>query len=88
MFWFGTYKLGLSQKRSLIDRINLYGLHPVTCLTSLTKVEKQKLIDKMVVLCKDLCDRADLLEEIGISKRRIKSVIKEGKEICSLRSES
>ncbi|MBI0398094.1 restriction endonuclease [Cyclobacterium marinum] len=71
------------KNESLNDRINLYGLHPVTCLTSLTKAEKQKLIDKMIVLCKELCEKPQLLEEIGISQTRVKKIIKEGKEICS-----
>ncbi|KYG79307.1 ATPase [Roseivirga seohaensis] len=71
------------QQGSIRDRINLSGLHPVTCLTSLTKAEKQKLIDKMIVLCKELCEKPKVLEEIGISRTRIKKIIKEGEEICS-----
>ena len=59
------------------------GLHPVTCLTSLTKAEKQKLIDKMIVLCKELCNKPEVLEEMGISHTRVKRIIKEGEEICS-----
>lgn len=70
------------QQESLSDRINLSGLHPVTCLTSLTKAEKQLLIDQMIVLCKELCERPEVLEEIGISHTRTKRIIKEGKEIC------
>ena len=70
------------QQGSIRDRINLSGLHPVTCLTSLTKAEKQKLIDKMIVLCKELCDKPEVLEEMGISHTRTKRIIKEGKEIC------
>jgi hypothetical protein len=71
------------QQGSLSDRINLAGLHPITCLTTLKKPEKLKLIDKMVVLCKELCDKPKLLNEIGIAETRIKGIIKEGKEICS-----
>lgn len=71
------------QQGSIRDRINLSGLHPVTCLTSLTKAEKQKLIDKMIVLCKELCDKPEVLEEMGISHARVKKIIKEGVEICS-----
>ncbi len=71
------------QQGSISDRINLSGLHPVTCLTSLTKSEKQKLIDKMIVLCKELCDKPEVLEEMGISHTRVKRIIKEGEEICS-----
>jgi hypothetical protein len=68
------------QQGSLSDRINLAGLHPITCLTTLTKPEKLKLIDKMVVLCKGLCDKPKLLNEIGIAETRIKGILKEAKE--------
>ncbi|PZX51533.1 ATP cone domain-containing protein [Algoriphagus ratkowskyi] len=68
---------------SLSDRINVSGLHPITCLTTLTKPEKKMLIDNMVVLCKELCENPELLTEIGISESRIKRVSKEAKEICT-----
>lgn len=71
------------QQGSLSERINLSGLHPITCLTTLTKSEKQQLIDKMVVLCKELCDKPKMLNEIGISDKRIRGILKEGNEICS-----
>nr|WKN35924.1 restriction endonuclease [Tunicatimonas sp. TK19036] len=74
------------QQGSLSDRINLSGLHPITCLTTLTKSEKQQLIDKMVVLCKELCDKPKMLNEIGISDKRIRGILKEGNEICSSRA--
>ncbi|WP_339881010.1 restriction endonuclease [uncultured Algoriphagus sp.] len=71
------------QQGSLSDRINVSGLHPITCLTTLTKPEKKMLIDNMVVLCKELCENPELLTEIGISESRIKRVTKEAKEICT-----
>ncbi|WP_339924271.1 restriction endonuclease [uncultured Cyclobacterium sp.] len=71
------------QQGSLSERINLSGLHPITCLTTLTKSEKQQLIDKMVVLCKELCDKPKMLNEIGITDKRIRGILKEGNEICS-----
>mgnify|MGYP001628073495 FL=1 len=74
------------QQGSLSERINLSGLHPITCLTTLTKSEKQQLIDKMVVLCKELCDKPKMLNEIGISDKRIRGILKEGNEICSSRA--
>ncbi|MEQ9438411.1 MAG: restriction endonuclease [Cyclobacteriaceae bacterium] len=71
------------QQGSISDRINLSGLYPVTCLTSLTKVEKQMLVDKRIVLCKELCQKPEVLEEMGISHSRVKRIINEGAEICS-----
>lgn len=38
----------------LKDRIDKSGLHPLTALTTLTKSEKNKLLDTGIVLCKEL----------------------------------
>jgi hypothetical protein len=71
---------------SLRDRVDLCGLHPVTCLTSLTKKEKQQLLDRKVVLCRDVGVRPELLSQIGIAPGRMKRVIKESKDLCEIKS--
>lgn len=70
------------QQGSLSDRINLSGLHPITCLTTLTKSEKQQLLNKRVVLCRTLCEEPTVLHEIGIPRTRITKIIEEGEGIC------
>ncbi|MCX8009453.1 MAG: restriction endonuclease, partial [Patescibacteria group bacterium] len=42
------------RNNGLKDWIDSSGLHPVTCLTTLTHREKQELLDKKIVLCKTL----------------------------------
>ena len=66
----------------LKDRIDQSGLHPLTALTTLTKAEKIKLLDKGIVLCKDLHEKPALLEQIGIDKKRHKKVLADSKELC------
>lgn len=68
--------------KSLRERIDKTGLHPITCITSLTRAEKNKLLIKMIVMCKDLCEKPEVLATIGIDKVRIKKIIDEGKSIC------
>lgn len=70
------------QKAGLKDRIDLLGLYPVTCLTSLAKVEKQRLLDKKIVLCKEIYSNEQLLETSGIKTARIPTVMKEAKQLC------
>ncbi len=70
------------QKAGLKDRIDLLGLYPITCLTSLTKVEKQRLLDKKIVLCKEIYNNEQLLETSGIKTARIPTVMKEAKQLC------
>lgn len=70
-------------KGSLKDQIDSLGLYPITCLTTLTKVEKQRLLDKKIVLCDEILQNAKLLEENGIKQSRIKSVMTEVQKLCN-----
>ncbi len=49
-------------KGSLKERIDISGLYPITCLCSLTKAEKKRLLDQKVVLCRQLILAPNLLE--------------------------
>ncbi len=69
-------------KESLKDQIDELGLYPITCLTSLTKTEKQFFLDKKIVLCHELYDNTKLLEQAGIKPSRIDIILKEVFELC------
>ncbi len=75
------------KKSSLRERIDGSGLHPVTCLTTLTKKEKQLLLDKGIVLCQELCQNEKLLKEIGVQPAREKKVMEEARLICETKIE-
>lgn len=66
----------------LRERVDRAGLHPVTCLTALTLKEKRRLLDKEIVLCRDLCDKPQVLTEIGIRENKIAKILEEADEIC------
>lgn len=66
---------------SLRERIDGSGLHPVTCLTSLSKKEKEFLLRKMIVLCRDLARRPEILSEMGIRKERLAGIVEEAASI-------
>jgi hypothetical protein len=68
---------------SLKDLIDNLGLYPITCLTTLTRFEKQKLLDKKIVLCKEIYDNANLLYEIGMNETKIKNAVEEAKQLCN-----
>jgi hypothetical protein len=82
----GLYLLGWNhpKKGSLKERIDASGLHPVTCLTTLTKREKQLLLEKMIVLCKDISKDEKILLSIGLQETRIKKVLAEAKALCEI----
>jgi len=69
-------------KESLKETIDQLGLYPITCLTSLTQLEKRSLLDNKIVLCSELCQDTKLLEKLGLRPSRISAVINEGMQLC------
>lgn len=69
-------------KGSLKDLIDTLGLYPITCLTTLTKTEKHHLLDRKIVLCKEICDNEQYLVQAGVNQTRIKNVLKESQQLC------
>ena len=57
-------------------------LYPVTCLTTLSLGEKDKLLILDVLLVKEIVNNSECLEKIGLSPNRIKNVLKEASELC------
>ncbi|MDH4298515.1 MAG: restriction endonuclease [Cyclobacteriaceae bacterium] len=80
----GLHLLGWDypRKGSLNKLIDAYGLHPLTSLTTLTKAEKQHLIEKGVVLCKEICESPHLLDSLHIAKTRTNNILKECQQLC------
>jgi hypothetical protein len=69
-------------KGSLNNLIEKSGLYPLTCLTSLTRKEKQLLLDNNIVLCKEICENPSLLKLAHISEPRINNILGEGLMLC------
>jgi hypothetical protein len=67
----------ISGMYSLKKMIDESGLHPLTSLKSLSSKEKSRILDKGVVLCKEIT--RDLLVESDINPRKIKKVLHEAK---------
>ena len=67
---------------SLRDRIDASGLHPVTALQTLTKAEKQEILNRGIVLCRNL--NAELLRDIQVTENRIRKALTEVRELTEL----
>lgn len=67
---------------SLERLIDTQGLHPITCLTSLKKNEKRKLLDNNIVLCQDLFDRKIDIQSL-LFEKTIEKATAESKELCT-----
>jgi len=70
------------QKNALRDLIDNSGLYPLTCLTTLTKQEKNWLLAHDLVLVKQIYQNNNLLLKAGVSNKRLIKVFEEGKQLC------
>ena len=66
---------------SLRQRIDHAGLHPITSLHSMTKKEKQYILDEGLVLCRELTE--DVLAKFGIRAPKICKIMEEAKSLIS-----
>lgn len=69
---------------SIKNKIDKGSLYPITCLTTLSTVEKEKLLILDQILVKDLINDSQSLHKIGISENRVRNVLKEASQICKL----
>lgn len=69
-------------KGSLKERVELSGCYPITCLCTLTKKEKQRLMELDCVLCKQVLENPSLLSTIDTRKHN--KVLKECQEILNM----
>lgn len=67
---------------NLQDLIEEAKVHPLTCLTSLSRQEKAMLMEKGVVLCKSIEENKKTLSEAGIIGAKLERVLEEGRNLC------
>ncbi|WP_316633898.1 ATP cone domain-containing protein [uncultured Flavobacterium sp.] len=70
------------QNNNLKDKIDKGALYPITCLTTLSMIEKEKLLILDQILVKDLLHDSQSLNKIGLSNTRIKNILKEASQLC------
>jgi hypothetical protein len=68
---------------SLRDLIERSGLHPVTILTSLSHANKMTLLERHIVVCKDIQQNPSLLDTLPMSKEERAKTLQEVQVICS-----
>ncbi len=66
--------------RSMIDDS---GLYPVTCLSSLTRREKETLLNSGIVLCQTLMQTGNWTELLHLSNERRRNIMQEAIDLCS-----
>jgi predicted nuclease with TOPRIM domain len=66
----------------LKDIIDRSGLYPITCLTSLSKSEKQQLLDMKIVLCSEIQENDQFLKKVGVKDSKLSAVKDELEKLC------
>lgn len=79
------YLLGWNYPKdnALKDRIDRLGLYPITVSHQLTKKEKQYLLSKDIVLCRQLLKEPRHLDHLRVSRKRIQRIADELQGLCS-----
>lgn len=67
---------------NLHDIIEDESLHPITCLTSLSSVEKRNLMEKGLVLCRNVREGGEALNSVGLSRDTVEDMIRESALLC------
>lgn len=80
----GLYLLSWDNPKNdgLRDRIDRLGLYPITVSTLLSNREKQFLLSRDIVLCRDLIGDVFFLDHLGISETRKTKILNEIKMLC------
>lgn len=62
---------------NLQDLIEESGLHPITCLTSISHADEKILMEAGIVLCKQAKENADLVKQLGFKEEKMKKMMAE-----------
>ncbi|MDY0779323.1 restriction endonuclease [Tenacibaculum sp. IB213877] len=82
----GLYLLSwdFPEGNAIKDRIDRLGLYPITVSTLLTEREKQFLLSRDVVLCRQLIGDAFFLDHLGVSEIRKERILNEISALCGI----
>ena len=69
---------------SIKERIDRLGLYPITVSTLMTKREKQFLLSRDVVLCRQLLKDSFYLDHLGVSEIRKTKILNEVGKLCKI----
>lgn len=72
------------RNNNLHDRIQRAGVYPITVLQSISSSQKETLIARNIILCRDIVENQHLLRHLHLSKRKHEALVAEVKEICKV----
>lgn len=70
------------RNNNLHDRIQRSGVYPVTVLQTISPSQVQTLINRGIILCKDILEQQHTLRHLHLSKRKLEALMDEVTQIC------
>lgn len=78
------YFRGITPKKTSIkERVDNKGLYPITCLTTLSDLDKGQLLRRGCILVKDLVNGPDFLQQIELKNEKKEEVLREAQELVN-----
>lgn len=71
------------EKTSIKERVDNKGLYPITCLTTLSDLDKGQLLRRGCILVKDLVNGPDFLQQIELKNEKKEEVLREAQELVN-----
>lgn len=68
--------------RGLKEIVDEKRIFPITVLTKLQLSEKQQLMEKGIVICRQLLENPEALSELGLEARRMQKLLEEVRYLC------
>lgn len=69
---------------ALADLAKKFHVHPITCLTSLKKIDAKRLLKQKVVLIQELIDNPKVLEKLNLNSDYSERIIQEAKNLLQI----
>jgi Holliday junction resolvase-like predicted endonuclease len=69
--------------KSLREMVEHSGLYPITVLTTLTRKQKDILLENNVVLCRQLLQKPEAFGKLGLDKSKQEKILKEAQDLVS-----
>ncbi len=74
--------------KSLAELIDKTGLHPVTAITKLSKRQKDTILSKGLILCREVEYKQDVLKHAGVRGKKLEQIVSEASAIVNLKNEA
>lgn len=71
------------KQTSIKRRVDNAGLYPLTCLTTITKAEKEELLKQGCILVKDILEQEAVLDTLGCAPRKIRRILDEATDLVN-----